>query len=192
MMSIVLSEGTNQFHVPYGPAITDGALEARFIDLKANSHMIPVLPPCIGWPETQELLVQINKPQKPFMTLAADQSYTNGPDPQRPILLVSFVSLCFAEISHNTKDFLSDLVLYLKQQMDTTLQDASTMLDKTLDLEIILEIQPTQFHHQQMQGWSLTVMMIASGQEHHAVRGSWGYGIHALIDGLNAYAPQDI
>ncbi len=66
------------------------------------------------------------------------------------------------------------------------------MLDQTLDLEIILEIQPTQFHHQQFQGWSLTVMMIASGKEHHVVRGIWGYGIHALIDGLNAYAPQDI
>ena len=75
--------------------------------------------------------------------------------------------------------------------MDDVLQDASTMLEHTLDLEIILEIQPTQFHSQQIQGWSLTVMMIASGQEHHAVRGTWGWGIQALIDGMNAYTPQD-
>jgi len=190
-MGILLSEGSTYFHVPYGPAIIDGSLEARFIDLKAHPQMIPVLPPCVGWPETQELLTQINTAQSPFMTLAADQSYANGPDPNRPAILVSFVSLCFSEISHNTKDFLSDLVLYLQRQMKTLLQDVSTFLDHTLDLEIILEIQPTQFHHHHIQGWSLTVMMVASGQEHQAVRGTWGYGIHALIDGLNAYAPQE-
>jgi hypothetical protein len=190
-MGILLSEGSTYFHVPYGPAIIDGSLEARFIDLKAHPQMIPVLPPCVGWPETQELLTQINTAQSPFMTLAADQSYANGPDPNRPAILVSFVSLCFSEISHNTKDFLSDLVLYLQRQMDALLQDVSTFLDHTLDLEIILEIQPTQFHHHHIQGWSLTVMMVASGQEHQAVRETWGYGIHALIDGLNAYAPQE-
>jgi hypothetical protein len=103
--------------------------------------MIPVLPPCVGWPETQELLTQINTAQSPFMTLAADQSYANGPDSNRPVILVSFVSLCFAEISHNTKDFLSDLVLYLQNQMDVLLQDVSTFLDHSLDLEIILEIR---------------------------------------------------
>ncbi|MDH3769687.1 MAG: hypothetical protein OET79_01695 [Nitrospirota bacterium] len=190
-MGILLSEGSTCFHVPYGPAIIDGSLETRFLDLKTDPQMIPILPPCVGWPETQELLTQINTAQSPFMTLAADQSYANGPDSNRPVILVSFVSLCFAEISHNTKDFLSDLVLYLQHQMNVLLQDVSTILDHTLDLEIILEIQPTQFHHQHIQGWSLTVMMVASGQEHNTVRGTWGYGIHALIDGLNAYAPHE-
>jgi len=190
-MGILLSEGSTCFHVPYGPAITDGSLETRFIDLKNDPQMIPVLPPCVGWPETQELLTQINTAQSPFMTLAADQSYANGPDSNRPVILVSFVSLCLAEISHNTKDFLSDLILYLQHQMDVLLQDVSTILDHTLDLEIILEIQPTQFHHHHIQGWSLTVMMVASGQEHDTVRETWGYGIHALIDGLNAYAPHE-
>jgi hypothetical protein len=191
MMGIVLPEGSKQFHVPYGPATSDGSLEARFIDLRMNPHLIPVLPPYLGWPETQELLTRINKKQSPFMTLATDQSYTKGPDPHRPIILVSFVSLCFAEIPHNAKDLLSDLANYLQQQMNDVLQDASTMLEHTMDLEIIIEIQPTQFHFHQIQGWSLTVMMIASGQEHHAVRGTWGWGIQALIDGMNAYAPQD-
>lgn len=189
-MGITLSEGTKHFHLPYGPAITDGSLEARFIDLKTHPEMIPVLPPCIGWPETQELLVQINKAQSPFMSVAADQSYAKGPDPNRPVILVSFVTLCFAEIPLNAKDFLSDLVTFLHQQMDALLQDVTTMLHHTLDLEIILEIQPTFFHHHRTEGWSLTVMMIASGKEHHEVRGTWGYGIQMLIDGLNAYAPQ--
>jgi len=191
-MGISVSEGSKHFHVPYGPTITDGSLETQFINLKIHSHMIPVLPPCIGWPETQELLTQINKVPSPFLTLAADQQYAEGLDPNRPITLVSFVTLCFEEISHNAKDILSDLVLYLQRQMDKILQDVSTMLSQSLDLEIILEIQPTQFHHHQIQGWSLTVMMVASGQEHYAVRGVWGYGIQTLIDGLNAYAPQEV
>jgi hypothetical protein len=190
-MGILLSESSTYFHVPYGPDIIYGSLEARFIDLKTEPQMIPVLPPCVGWPETQELLTQINTARSPFMTLAADQSYADGPDSNRPVILVSFVSLCFAEISHNTKDFLSDLVLYLQHQMNVILQDVSRILDHTLDLEIILEIQPTQFHHHHIQGWSLTVMMIASGQESPTVRGTWGYGVHALIDGLNTYAPHE-
>ncbi len=190
-MGISLSEGSKHFHLPYGPIITDGSLENQFINLKRHPHMIPVLPPCIGWPETQELLTHINNIQSPFMTLAADQQYAEGPDPHRPIILVSFVTVCFSEISHNAKDIMSDLVVYLQRQMDELLQDVSTMLNQSLDLEIILEIQPTQFHHHQVQGWSLTVMMIASGQEHYAVRGAWGYGISTLIDGLHAYAPQE-
>ena len=116
-MGISLSEGSKHFHVPYGPTSTDGSLEAHFINLKTHPQMIPVLPPCIGWPETQELLTQINKTRSPFMTLAADQRYAEGPDPHRPVKIVSFVTLCFEEISHNAKDLLSDLVIYLQQQM---------------------------------------------------------------------------
>jgi len=95
-MGILLSEGSTHFHVPYGPAITDGSLETRFIDLKAHPQIIPDLPPCVGWPETQELLTQINTAQSPFMTLAADQIYATEPDFNRPVIFVSFESLCFA------------------------------------------------------------------------------------------------
>ena len=190
-MGIVLSEGSTHFHVPYGPAINDGSLDARFIDLKVHPELIPVLPPCLGWPETQELLNQLNTPDSPFMTLATDQSYTNGSELKKPVILASFVTLCFSEISHNTKGFLSDFAIYLQQQMDEILQEASSMLEQTLDLEIILEIQPTLFHHHQIEGWSLTIMMIASGQEPHAVRGTWGYGIDALIDSVKAYSPKE-
>jgi hypothetical protein len=107
------------------------------------------------------------------------------------VILVSFVTLCFADISHNAKDFLSDLTVFLQSQMDGLIQEINTSLGQNLDLEIILEIQPTQFHAQHIQGWSLTVMMVASGQEHHAVRGTWGWGIHSLIDGLHAYVPLE-
>ena len=44
-MGILISESSTHFHVPYGPDITYGSLEARFIDLKTNPQMIPVLPP---------------------------------------------------------------------------------------------------------------------------------------------------
>lgn len=188
-MGILVSEGTSLFHVPYGPSISDGSWDASFIDLKTNPQLIPVIPPCVGWPETQELLEWLNAAHSPFMTLAADQSFAKGPDPARPVILVSFVTLCFADISHNAKDLLADLTLFLQGQMDRLIQDISTSLGQNLDLEVILEIQPTQFHAHRVQGWSLTVMMIASGQEHHAVRGTWGWGIHTFMDGLKAYAP---
>lgn len=188
-MGILVSEGTSLFHVPYGPSLTDGNWDASFIDLKANPGLIPVLSPCVGWPETQELLQQINDACSPFMTLAADQSFAKGPDPARPVILVSFVTLCFAEISHNAKAILSDLTVFLQSQMDVLLQDISTSLGHPMDLEVILEIQPTHYSHQHLDGWSLTAMMISSGQEHHEVRGIWGWGIQTLMDGLKAYAP---
>lgn len=189
-MGILISEGTSLFHVPYGPSFTDGGWDASFIDLKANPGLIPVLSPCVGWPETQALLQQINRTRSPFMTLAADQSFAKGPDTSRPVILVSFVTLCFAEISHNTKDILSDLTAFLQEQMHALLQEISTSQGHSLDLEVILEIQPTHYHHQHMHGWSLTAMMVSSGQEHHVVRGIWGWGIQALMDGLKAYAPM--
>ena len=43
-MGIVLSEDFKHFHVPYGPAINDGSLDARFIDIKTKPQLIPVLP----------------------------------------------------------------------------------------------------------------------------------------------------
>ena len=190
-MGILLSENTSVFHVPYGPVVTDGNWDASFVDLKANPALIPVLPPCVGWPETQELLKHLNASRSPYMTLAADQSFANGPDPARPVILVSFVTFCFAEISHNTKHLVADLSVFLQTQMDALLQEVSHSLGLTLDLEIILETQPTRFHQHHIQGWSMTAMMVASGQEHHTVRGTWGWGIHALLDGLRAYAPVE-
>ncbi|MGE0474376.1 MAG: hypothetical protein AB7P17_12145, partial [Nitrospirales bacterium] len=115
--------------------------------------------------------------------------FAKGPDPARPVILTSFVTVCFAEISHNAKHILTDLTAFLRVHMKDLLQEISTSLGHPLDLEVILEIQPTHYRTQRVHGWSLTVMIIGSGQEHHAVRGLWGWGIQALMDALKAYAP---
>ena len=63
-------------------------------------------------------------------------------------------------------------------------------LQQPIPLEIIVEMQTTVFHHHQdFQGWSLTVFIAGSGQEHHVIRRTWGWGIRALIDALTPYNP---
>ena len=186
-MGILLSERTEIFHVPYGPLSHDGDLSTGFVDIKTNLAFIPVLPPCIGWPETRELLRSINAPPSPFMSLATHQCFLNGQQQNRPVLLVSFVTLCLAEIKHNQKGMISDLATFLQCQMDQLLQEISDSLQQRLHLEVVLESQPTAFHHAKVDGWSLTIFMTASGQEHQTVRGTWGWGIQALSDALRGY-----
>jgi len=67
------------------------------------------------------------------------------------------------------------------------LQEISNSLQQRLHLEVVLESQPTAFHHAEFEGWSLTTFMTASGEEHHTVRGTWGCRIQALSDALRAY-----
>ena len=186
-MGILLSERTEIFYVPYGPLCHDGDLSTGFIDVKANLALIPVLPPCIGWPETQDLLKNINDPLSPFMSLATHQSFVDGHHPDQPVRLISFVTLCLAEITHNHKSIITDLATFLQGQMDHLLQDISQSLQQPLHLEIVLESQPTVFQAFEVDGWSLTIFISASGQEHHRVRGTWGWGIHAFIDALASY-----
>ena len=188
-MGIVLSQRTEVFHVPYGPWINDGTLENTFIDIKANPALIPVLPPCIGWPETQALLHTINTTTSPLMSLAADQHFSQGKQDDQPMTLVSFVTLCFAEMALNQKEKIHALAEYLQNTMDSLLQDISNSQQQPLHLEVVLEIQPTVFHHHKFQGWSLTVCISGVGQEPHAIRGDWGWGIQALIDALTHYNP---
>ncbi|TFG63201.1 MAG: hypothetical protein E4H32_04725 [Nitrospirales bacterium] len=186
-MGILLSERTEIFHVPYGPLCHDGDLNTGFIDLKANLELIPVLPPCIGWPETQDLLRNINAPLSPFMSLATHQSFVDGRHQDQPVMLIFFVTLCLAEITHKHKSIIADLATFLHGQMDHLLQDISESLQQPLHLEIVLESQPTVFHAFEVDGWSLTIFIAASGQEHHRVRGTWGWGVHAFIDALERY-----
>ena len=188
-MGIVLSQRTEVFHVPYGPWTNDGTLDNTFIDIKANPALIPVLPPCIGWPETQALLHTINTTTSPLMSLAADQHFSQGKQDDQPMTLVSFVTLCFAEMALNQKEKIHALAEYLQNTMDSLLQDISDSQQQPLHLEIVLEIQPTVFHHHKFQGWSLTVFISGVGQEPHAIRGDWGWGIQALIDALTHYNP---
>lgn len=186
-VGILLSERTEIFHVPYGPLSHDGDLTAGFVDVKANPALIPVLPACIGWPETQELLRSINASASPFMSLAAHQCFSEGPHQDQPVMLISFVTICLAEITHNHKAMITDLATFLHCELDQLLQEISESLQQPLHLEIVLESQPTAFHHTRSEGWSLTIFLVASGQEHQAVRGIWGWGIQALIDGLAGY-----
>jgi len=111
-MGILLSERTEIFHVPYGSFIHDGDLNTGFVDLKANLALIPVLSPCIGWPETQELLQSINAPHSPFMSLATHQCFLNGQSRDQPVILISFVTLCLTEITHNEKAMITDLATF--------------------------------------------------------------------------------
>lgn len=187
VMGILLSERSEIFHIPYGPLSHDGDLNTGFVDVRANLALIPVLPPCIGWPETQELLRNINAPPSPFMSLATHQCFSDGQEQDQPVMLISFVTLCLAEIAHNQKAMISDLAAFLQYQMDQLLQEISEWLQQPLHLEVVLESQPTAFHHEELNGWSLTIFMAASGQEHQTVRGTWGWGIQALIDALEGY-----
>ncbi len=187
MMGILRSERTEIFHVPYGPLSHDGDLTTGFVDIKTNLGFIPVLPPCIGWPETQELLRRINAPTSPFMSLATHQCFLDGQYQEQPVTLISFVTLCLAELTHNHKAMIIDLASFLQCQIDQLLQEISDSLQQRLQLEVVLESQPTVFHHAKVDGWSLTIFMTASGQAHHIVRETWGWGIQALIDALRGY-----
>ena len=186
-MGILLSERTDIFHVPYGPLNHDGGRNTGFIDLKANIALIPVLPPCIGWPETRDLLRSINAPLSPFMSLAAHQCFSDDQHQDQPVRLISFVTLCLAEITHNDKAMINDLATFLHSQMDHLLQEISESLQQRLHLEMVIESQPTAFHHFEVDGWSLTIFMAASGHEHHTVRATWGWGVQALINALAGY-----
>ena len=120
-MDILLSERSEIFHVPYCPLCHDGNLNNGFIDLKANLELIPVLPLCIGCPETQDLLRNINDPLSPFMSLATHQSFVRGRHQDQPVRLISFVTLCLAEIMHNHKSIITGLATFLQGRTDQLL-----------------------------------------------------------------------
>ncbi len=186
-MGIVCSQTSKVFQVPFGPLTDDGDLEHQFLNLKSHPEYIPVLPPCVGWPETQSLLRHINAPQSPFMSLAAAQQFFQQPQAEAPLALSSFVTLCFAEIEHNRHPSLEDVAQTLHRTMDQLLQDISTSLEQSLNLEVLLELQPTFFRDHRFEGWSLTAFLVVPGHEHYAIRGTWGWGIHALMDSLSSY-----
>ena len=183
-MGIRISERTEIFHVPYGSLNSEGTAEASFVDVKADPAWIPVLPSCVGWPETQALLQVVNSPTSALMTLAADQACTTSVSAEHPVVLTSFVTLCRADVASNGKPAIFELAKFLKARMDDLLQNASTALQRSLYLDIVLEIQPTFFHHQEVEGWSLTVLMAAHGGDEGQARSIWRLGIQVLQDAL--------
>ncbi len=98
-MGIRIAESPATFHVPYGPLNSDGTPEASFVDLKTHPEWVPVIEPCLGWPETRELLQSINSPTSPLMSLAASQGFTSPGQPEFQVVLTSFVTLCYAEVA---------------------------------------------------------------------------------------------
>ncbi len=187
-MGISLSEHTEIFHVPYGHPNNDGTPEANYVDVKANPEWIPVLPSCIGWPETQGLLQIINAPSTPLMSLAADQDFTVTEKLSRPIALTSFVILCLADISANSKPTITHLANFLKDHLSDEIQEIANSQDRKLYLHVRLEIQPTQFHDQQFEGWSLMVLIAASEQDQRQARQTWRAGLRALAQAVGTYS----
>lgn len=179
-MGIRISERTDLFHVPYGSLNSEGTPENSFIDLKANPSWISVLPSCVGWPEAQTLLQILNSPASGMMSLAADQAFVdqNRSHPQAP--LTSFVTICFADAATNTRSALSELAEHLNQRLTRGLQGISNALQRSLNLDIVLELQPTLFHTFRIEGWSLTVLLAVFGDDKAQTRDTWGLCMRML------------
>ncbi len=184
-MGISISESTNVFHVPFSSPNNDGTPEAGFVDVKAHPEWIPVLPSCIGWPETQSLLKLINAPESPLMSLAAAQHFVAGSPANRQ--LASFVVLCFADPSDRDKSAIRNMADFLRARIDELMHVASDRLEQRLDVEIRLELQPTRFHLHGVDGWSLAVMTSVCADETHEARKIWGIVLRVLETALQAY-----
>ncbi|MER3424084.1 MAG: hypothetical protein C4293_13520 [Nitrospiraceae bacterium] len=183
-MGISISESTTVLHIPYGPFTNEGSPDTGFVDLKAHPEWISVMPPCLGWPETRDLLQAINAPSSPLMTLAADQAFTAPSQSEFKVALASFVTLCYADLPRNAKQPLADLAESLKARISDLLQAVSNELQQRLFLKIVLELQPTIFHHEDLEGWSLTVFMAAYGDDEGETRMTWHVGVRALQEAI--------
>lgn len=183
-MGIRVSQRDDVFHVPYGMLNNDGTPESNFVDLKAHPEWIPVLPPCLGWPETRDLLSAINSAESSLMSLAADQAVVPPSPTGRQPALTSFVTLCYARLARNERESLTALAEFLERRTSGLLQLASDTLQRRLHLDIVLEVQPTIFHIKGVCAWSLTVLMAAYGSDDRAARSTWSVGMKALQEAL--------
>ncbi len=172
-MGIRISERSDLFHVPYGSVNSEGTPNNNFLDLRATPEWIPVLPSCVGWPETQKLLQILNSPASALMSLAADQVYVDPEQSERQATLTSFVTICRAEVPINTKLVLTEFAEFLKQRIDQGLQEISNAIQRSLHVDSLLELQPTLFHHYKFEGWSLTVLMVVFESDKTQARRTW-------------------
>ncbi len=184
-MGISVSESTDVFHVPFSSFNNDGTPEDGFIDLKAHPEWIPVLPSCIGWPETQALLKVINAPNSPWMSLAAAQNFIAGD--QSKSQLTSFFVICMAEPFEQDKPAMVSLADFLRSRIDELMHAASQALMQRLDVEIRLELQPTRFHLRGLDGWSLMVMTYVCADDVREARKIWGMVLRVMETALQAY-----
>ncbi len=184
-MGISISESAAVFHVPYGPLNSEGTPGAGFVDVKSKPDLVPMVASCLGWPETQNLLRAVNAPGSPLMTLAADQAFTAADHRELKSVLTSFVTLCYADVARNGKQTLADLAGSLGKRITELLQTASNELQRTLHLNVTLKLQPTIFHQNNVEGWSLTVLMAAYGKNEIDARITWGVGVKVLQEALS-------
>lgn len=190
-MGIQFSENPTIFHVPYGPANSDGTPHTSFVDLKRHPERIPLLPSCVGWPETRDLLQTINAPDAPFMSLAAAQGFSNSTQGDGAIALASFVLFCYADTARNRKSEVQALAEWLRTRLAELIQTASNELDRSLFLDIVLELQPTRFHDDTFDGWSLAVLMAGHGSDAGDARTTWRIGVKAL-ETLLSHDPNEV
>ena len=183
-MTVRIGESDRFFHVPYGPPNHDGTPHLSFVDLKAHPEWVPVIPACLGWPETRDILQTINAPESPLMTLAAHQSFASPEQPEFKAVLTSFLTICYADLERNRKQTLGDLAACLQEGMSDFLQAASSDLQRDLFLHVLLEIQPTVFHQKALEGWSLTLFIAAYGADLYDSRQTWGICMQALEQAL--------
>ncbi len=183
-MGIRISQRDDVFHVPYGIPNNDGTPESNFVDLKTHPEWVPVLPPCLGWPETCALLRAINAADCSLMSLAADQVFVRVGQPDDQTALTSFLTFCYARLLQNERKALMDLAEFLKGRTSELLQLACDTLQRRLSLDIVLEVHPTIFHVKGISGWSLTALIVAYGQDEGAARSTWGVGMQALQEAL--------
>lgn len=186
-MGIYITEQSETFHIPFGSPNSEGTPEGSYVDVKTHPEWIPVLPSCVGWPETQALLTSINSSMSPFMSLATDQGFTWGEAVERQAVLTSFVALSFADILLNTKEGISNIAKNLQLRLDALLQKSCNKLGQPLHVTIRLEIQPTQFHDHEFEGWSLMILMAASSNEKRLARYNWGLAMTALETTIQDY-----
>lgn len=184
-MGIRIAESPATFHVPYGPLNSDGTPEASFVDLKTHPEWVPVIEPCLGWPETRELLQSINSPTSPLMSLAASQGFTSPGQPEFQVVLTSFVTLCYAEVAHNRREVVEALAALLEPRMSAFLQAASEDLERALFLNVLLDLQPTVFRLKAFDGWSLSVFLAAYGSDEGDARRIWRVGMRSLQEAIS-------
>ncbi len=187
-MGIDITEQTETFHVPFGSPNSEGTPESSYVDVKRHPEWIPVLPSCLGWPETQALLKIINSPISPFMSLATDQEFTWGEAVERQRILTSFVAVCFADVLLNTKETIRDFAQALQHRLDIFLQHTCNKLGQRLHIKIRLELQPTRFHDHESEGWSLMIVIAASANEKRLARYHWGRAMTVLETAMKEYA----
>ncbi len=185
-MGIRISHRDEVFHVPYGSLNNDGTPDSNFVDLKAHPEWVAVLPPCLGWPETRELLHAINSAKSSLMSLATDQAFVRVTHPDYTIALTSFLTLCYARLARNERETLADLAEFLRRRTSELLQLASDQLQRRLPVDLVIEVQPTIFHLKGVSAWSLTILTAAYGTDERTARSNWGIAMKALHEALIA------